>query len=68
MLSKLSQWFEPKKRLSDLEEYIMSKNPQTCEDVEYWTRMYDLRPKFVTHYLMPCGGMINSCASPCNER
>jgi len=59
MLSKLKQWFEPKNRLSDLEEYILSKNPQTCEDVEYWTRNYDLRPKFVTDHLMPAGGMRN---------
>ena len=58
MLSKLANWFSPSPKLSDLEEYILSKNPQTNEDVEYWTRMYDLRPKFVTNNLMPLAGML----------
>lgn len=26
---------------SELESYIVSKNPQTTYDVEYWTREYD---------------------------
>lgn len=59
MMTKLKQWFSKKNQLSDLEQYILSKNPQTNEDVEYWTRMYDLRPTFVTHHLMPMGGMLN---------
>ena len=58
MFDKLMNFLRPDPKLSELEEYIMSKNPQTCEDVEYWTRMYDLRPKFVTNYLMPMAGML----------
>lgn len=28
---------------SDLEAYIISKNPQTTYDVEYWTNQFDKR-------------------------
>jgi hypothetical protein len=58
MFDKLMELLRPSEKFSDLEEYILSKNPQTCEDVEYWTRMYDLRPRFVTHALMPVAGML----------
>lgn len=66
LIDKIKEFFTPKARISELEEYILSKSPQTCEDVEYWTRMYDLRPKFITHYLMPCGGMVTTCGNACN--
>ena len=66
MLKEIKEFFTPKVRVSELEEYILSKNPQTCEDVEHWTRVYDLRPKFVTHYLMPCGGLVDFCKEKCN--
>jgi hypothetical protein len=59
MLKEIKEFFTPKPTVSELEEYILSKNPQTCEDVEYWTKMYDLRPKFVLSHLMPATGMIN---------
>ena len=58
MLEKLKAFFTPEPAKSELEEYILSKNPTSCEDVEYWTRMYDLRPRFVTHRMMPQAGMI----------
>lgn len=59
MFQKIKEFFTPKPALSDLEQYILSKNPTTPQDVEYWTRMYDLRPSFITHSLMPLGGMLN---------
>lgn len=53
MFTKLSNWFRRRDKLSELEQYILSKDPQTIEDIEHWTRMYDLRPRFVVHHLMP---------------
>jgi hypothetical protein len=38
ILSKLSSLFKPK---SQLEEFIVSKNPQTDADVERWTRVFN---------------------------
>lgn len=59
-ISKLKKYLiqERRPRLSELEEYILSKDPKSPQDVEYWTRMYDLRPHFVTHHLMPVAGML----------
>jgi len=37
LLKKLSKLFEQK---SQLEQYIISKNPQSAGDVEYWARNY----------------------------
>jgi Holliday junction resolvasome RuvABC endonuclease subunit len=28
---------------SDLEQFIVSKNPQSAAEVEHWTRIYDRR-------------------------
>jgi hypothetical protein len=58
MFDKIMNFLYPSEKLSDLEQYILSKNPQTVQDVEYWTRMYDLRPRFVTNHLMPMAGML----------
>jgi hypothetical protein len=30
-----------RKRTSEIEDYINSKNPQSVHDVEYWTKEYD---------------------------
>jgi len=48
MFDKIMGFFAPETK-SELEEYILSKNPTTGADVEYWIRMYDLRPSFATH-------------------
>ena len=40
LLKKLSKLFEQK---SPLEEYILSKNPQSACDVDYWARKYSQR-------------------------
>ena len=58
MFKAIKEFFTPEPAMSDLEEYILSKNPTSGQDVEYWTRMYDLRPRFVTHSLMPLAGML----------
>ena len=59
MLDKIKAFFTPEPAKSELEAYILSKNPTSGEDVEYWTRMYDLRPRFITHRLMPTVGMFH---------
>ena len=38
ILSKLSSLF---KQRSQLEEFILSKNPSTASDVDHWTRVYN---------------------------
>lgn len=58
MFDKLMDLLRPSEKFSELEEYILSKNPTSVQDVEYWTRMYDLRPRFVTHALMPYVGAL----------
>lgn len=40
MLEKIIKWFEPKNQ-SQLEQYIVSKNPTNAAEVEYWTREYE---------------------------
>lgn len=40
LLKKLSKLFEQK---SNLELYIISKNPQSTADVEHWARKYSQR-------------------------
>jgi len=40
LLSKVLSFFKPDYQ-SDLETYILSKNPKTSIDVEYWTIMYN---------------------------
>ena len=38
----LSKAFTPKLAYqSDLEKFIVSKNPQSVAEVEHWTRLYD---------------------------
>ena len=39
MFAKLKQWFQ-KNPKSDLEAYIISKNPQNAADVDHWVRYY----------------------------
>jgi hypothetical protein len=43
LLKKLSKLFEQK---SPLENYIISKNPQSTADVEHWARRYSERKGF----------------------
>jgi hypothetical protein len=43
LLKRLSKLFEQK---SPLESYILSKNPTTTYDVEYWSRRYSDRTGF----------------------
>jgi hypothetical protein len=40
LLKRLSKLFEQK---SQLELYILSKNPQSAADVEHWSRNYSQR-------------------------
>ena len=40
LLKKLSKLFEQK---SEIERYIISKNPQSAADVEFWARKYSER-------------------------
>lgn len=44
LLKKLSKLFEQK---SQLEEYIISKNPQSACDVDYWTKQYSSKKGFI---------------------
>ena len=41
LLEKLASWFEPRTYGSELEAYIVSKNPQTTAEVEKYAREYD---------------------------
>ena len=41
MFKKLIDWLNSNSKQSSLESYILSKNPQTPADVDYWTREYD---------------------------
>lgn len=49
MLNQLAAYFtkmfdsfqQPQTYQSELERYIVSKNPQTTHDVDYWTKQYD---------------------------
>jgi hypothetical protein len=38
LLKKLSKLFEQK---SQIEQYILSKNPQSAAEVDHWTREYN---------------------------
>lgn len=49
LFEKFKWAFGPNK-ISMLEQYVLSKNPQTIADVEHWARMYDLRSEFVDTY------------------
>ena len=42
-LAKLKGMFEHKTYGEELEEFIISKNPTTSYDVDYWTRQYDAK-------------------------
>jgi hypothetical protein len=39
-IAALQEFLNPP-RISDLESYILSKNPQTTGDVDFWTAEYD---------------------------
>jgi hypothetical protein len=45
IIAKISVLFQPKPyptiNQSELEKYIISKNPQSIFDVEYWTHEFD---------------------------
>jgi len=45
IIAKISVLFQPKSyppiHQSELEQYIISKNPQSIFDVEYWTHEFD---------------------------
>jgi hypothetical protein len=41
MFKKLINWLTANSQQSSLEAYIISKNPQSAADVDYWTREYD---------------------------
>ena len=52
MLTQLSEYFDRLFSLSkhsqygnELEKFIVSKHPQSVEDVEYWTRRYEYTEK-----------------------
>ena len=59
MFEKIKAFFTLEPTKSELEEYILSKNPSSIQDIEYWTRMYDIRPRFITHRLLPQVGVFN---------
>jgi hypothetical protein len=40
LFKKISKLFEQK---SELEQYILSKNPQSASDVDFWSRKYSER-------------------------
>lgn len=40
-IKQLFKTVKPRTYGSSLETYIVSKNPQTTYEVEYWTRQYD---------------------------
>ena len=40
LVKKLSKLFEQK---SEIEQYILSKNPQSAADVDFWSRKYSER-------------------------
>lgn len=40
MFRKLIQWFQKSQTQSDLERFIISKNPTNAADVDHWTREY----------------------------
>ena len=44
-LKQLVKTAKPQNYGSSLEAYIVSKNPQSIYDVEYWTRQYDKQSK-----------------------
>jgi hypothetical protein len=41
LLEKIASWFKSRSYGSDLEAYIISKNPQNTADVEKYAREYD---------------------------
>ena len=46
MLTKIIKWFTSNSEQSQLERFIISKNPTNAAEVEYWTREYE-QNKFV---------------------
>jgi hypothetical protein len=48
LIQKIAEYFKsatnsPQSYRSGLEQFILSKNPTSIEDVEYWTRQFDLK-------------------------
>ena len=48
LIQKIAEYFKsatnsPQSYRSGLERFILSKNPTSIEDVEYWTRQFDLK-------------------------
>ena len=41
MFKKLIEWLNPNQQQSSLENFIISKNPTSVAEVEYWTKWYD---------------------------
>lgn len=44
LLKKLSKFFEQK---SEIELYILSKNPKSAAEVEHWSREYSQRKGYI---------------------
>jgi hypothetical protein len=41
-METLSKWFDNLfKQKSELEQFIISKNPMTASDVDHWTRVFN---------------------------
>ena len=57
MLNKIKDFFASQSAKSDLEQYILSKNPTSCQDVEYWIRQYDQRPNTMITHMFALGGV-----------
>lgn len=37
----LTKLFKPRDYSTDVEQYILSKNPKTPQDIDYWQRKFD---------------------------
>jgi hypothetical protein len=47
VLERLSEMFPKQNYQSNLEQYIVSKNPTNASEVEYWQRDYEQNQSFV---------------------
>jgi hypothetical protein len=49
MFNKYKWMIGPSVKISMLEQYVLSKNPSTLEDINYWGNRYNLSNEFITN-------------------
>lgn len=48
LINKIKEMTTPAPQMSELEEYIISKEPKTPADVEFWIKQFDERSRHIS--------------------